>query len=103
MREGRDLFMNSWVAPTLAAELWGTTVDDILQRIVSGQLETREMGGFLFVDANAPRLRADERPATYRDADELALSAALEAEDDKPLNFRAARTRIARVAPRVAA
>jgi hypothetical protein len=93
----------SWVAPSLAAELWGTTVDDILQRIVAGQLRTREVGGFLFVDANAPRLRAEERPATFKEADELLLAASLESEDDRPLNFRAARARMVRVRPRAAA
>jgi hypothetical protein len=94
---------SSWVAPSLAAELWGTTVDDVLQRIVSGQLKSREVGGFLFVDANAPRLRAEERPATYKETDELVLAASLEAEDDKPLNFRAGRARIMRTRPRAAA
>jgi hypothetical protein len=96
--------MNSWVAPMLAAELWGTTVDDILQRIVAGQLRTREEGGFLFVDANAVRLRAEERPATYCEADELMLAASLEREDDRPLNFRAMREQVGavRMRPRAA-
>ena len=88
--------MSSWVAPELAAELWGTTIDDILDRICAGELRTREEGGFIFIDVNAPRLRPENRPPTVIPAT---------ADTDAPLNFQAARarTRLMRTAPRAAA
>ena len=95
--------MTCWVAPTLAAELWGTSVEDILQRIIAGELKSREDGGFLFIDVNAPRLRAADRPPTYKLADFIGVEPNLTAvEDEAPLNFRSARARANRVRPRAA-
>jgi hypothetical protein len=98
--------MTCWVAPTLAAELWGITVEEILQRIISGDLKSHEDGGFLFIDANAPRYRAADRPATYqtlKSADLVQMEADITPIDDTPLNFRMARARANRVRPRAAA
>src|SRR5688500_1462728 len=60
--------MSCWVVPTIAAELWGVPVDQILQQIKEGKITHRLDEGFMFVDVapNSPTMaRPGERPATY--------------------------------------
>jgi hypothetical protein len=42
--------MSCWVVPTIAAEIWGVSVDSILQRVRDGDLAHRVDEGFMFVD-----------------------------------------------------
>jgi len=43
--------MSCWVAPTVAAELWGCTVESIWSAIREGRLVTRIENGWTFIDA----------------------------------------------------
>jgi len=45
--------MSCWVAPTIAAELWGVSVEHILQRVRDGDLAHRSDEGFMFVEVGA--------------------------------------------------
>jgi hypothetical protein len=65
--------MPCWVVPTVAAEIWGMSVDQILMKIDAGELDVRHERGWMFVDV-APggevitpvrRLPRSERPRTY--------------------------------------
>ncbi len=42
--------MPCWVVPTVAAEIWGIGVDQILMKIEAAELEVRHENGWLFVD-----------------------------------------------------
>jgi hypothetical protein len=42
--------MSSWVAPSVAAEIWGISVAQVLDRIAQGSLPSMVDGQFLFVD-----------------------------------------------------
>ena len=42
--------MSSWVAPSVAAEIWGTSVEQILAGIADGSVQSYVDGQFLFVD-----------------------------------------------------
>ena len=42
--------MSCWVVPTIAAELWGVSVDHVLQQVRDGYLSHRVDDGFMFVD-----------------------------------------------------
>jgi hypothetical protein len=42
--------MASWVAPVVAAELWGVSVAHILGEVSSGRLRSRVEGDMIFVD-----------------------------------------------------
>ena len=65
----------SWVVPTVAAELWGVSVEHVLGLIQAGRISARDEFGFTWVDyqpgavvppARARRLRRRrQRPQTY--------------------------------------
>jgi hypothetical protein len=42
--------MSSWVAPAVAAEIWGVSVDHVLDGIANGSIPSHVDGQFLFVD-----------------------------------------------------
>ncbi len=42
--------MSAWVAPSIAAEIWGVSVDHILAGIADGSIQSLVDGQFLFVD-----------------------------------------------------
>ena len=42
--------MSAWVAPSIAAEIWGVSVDHILAGIADGSIQSFVDGQFLFVD-----------------------------------------------------
>jgi len=60
--------MSCWVVPTVAAELWGCTVDAVLAAMHNGHVPTKEDSGWTFVDVapNSPTLQAPKamRPPT---------------------------------------
>jgi hypothetical protein len=82
--------MPTWVAPSIAAEMWRVSLDSLMSQIRSGQISAKVEEGFTFVDVDPygvpprpprsrPIDRKDDHPATYRGltADELnALQAA---------------------------
>ena len=60
--------MPCWVAPTLAAEIWHIPLADLMRRIASGEVPSRNEDGFLFVDVApyGPRVERPNRPAAER-------------------------------------
>lgn len=42
--------MSAWVAPSIAAEIWGISVDQVLAGIADGSIQSYVDGQFLFVD-----------------------------------------------------
>ena len=80
--------MACWVAPAIAAELWGLDLDHVLGAVADGSIPSRKEFGFTVVDvapnsATYERQRRPDEPAppTYvvvsRDADEADLSSLL--------------------------
>jgi hypothetical protein len=61
--------MSCWVVPTVAAELWGVSVDTILSRAQAGDVPSKTENGFMFVDVapDSHRIGAPKsmRPPTY--------------------------------------
>ena len=53
--------MSCWVAPSLAAEMWGMPLEQLMARIRSGEIATKQEQGFTFVDV-APYSKRIERP-----------------------------------------
>ena len=64
--------MSCWVVPTIAAEIWGVPLQQLLTRIGKGEVPTKLEHGFMFVNL-APdgpvyqpkRLAPGERPQTF--------------------------------------
>ncbi|HEX4055862.1 MAG TPA: hypothetical protein VHX86_16485 [Tepidisphaeraceae bacterium] len=55
--------MASWVAPAVAAEIWGVGVDQVLAGIANGSIQSFVDGQFLFVDmAGNGYARSTPRP-----------------------------------------
>src|SRR5438477_9566377 len=42
--------MSCWVVPTVAAELWGCSVDEVMDSIYRGNVPSKEESGWTFVD-----------------------------------------------------
>ncbi|CAN5405642.1 hypothetical protein BH10PLA1_BH10PLA1_00050 [soil metagenome] len=59
--------MASWVAPSIAAEIWQTSVTEIVRRACQGELQTKNEGGFLFVnvDPHPDPIDNSVKPATF--------------------------------------
>lgn len=64
--------MSCWVVPSVAAEVWGTTIEHILAGMRDGSIPTKQEKGFTFVDVApeseiCPTLRRskEDRPPTY--------------------------------------
>jgi hypothetical protein len=45
-----EKIMSAWVAPSVAAEIWGISVNDVLAGIADGSIQSQVDGQFLFVD-----------------------------------------------------
>lgn len=60
--------MSCWVVPTVAAELWGMSVQQIMDGISAGHLMSKSEAGFTFIDVapQSPRMEAPRpmRPPT---------------------------------------
>ena len=62
--------MGCWVAPAIAAELWGMSIKDVLDLILHGRVQSRQDGEFSFVrlaeySPVGQRRPPAERPATF--------------------------------------
>ena len=83
--------MSCWVVPSVAAELWGCSVESIMSAIRDGRLCSREENGWTFVDMmpDSPQIQMPQsvRPPTYEvvSAEE---AAALAIATDKPCDER---------------
>lgn len=62
--------MSCWVVPSVAAEIWGTSLEHVLDQIAAGALRTHRENDWLFVDVYpaVPGVelgRKTPRPPTY--------------------------------------
>ena len=57
--------MSCWVVPTIAAELWGVSVEQIMNGVDTGDIPSKSELGRMFVDVapNSPKL---ERPQSVK-------------------------------------
>jgi len=51
--------MSCWAVPSVAAELWGCTVDSVLMAIRNGEVRTYQEAGWTFVDVAPDDVNAD--------------------------------------------
>ena len=73
--------MSCWVVPTVAAELWGCSLESVLAAIRHGNVLTKDEGGWTFIDVapESPRMASvAERQATQ-------LAAVVTAEEEEAL------------------
>jgi hypothetical protein len=87
--------MSCWVVPSVAAELWGCTVDAVLNAIRNGKVPTKEDAGWTFIDVapESPKLETPKSvraptPETYAvisQAETIALNQPLQAEEDSEM------------------
>jgi hypothetical protein len=81
--------MACWVVPTIAAEIWGIPLEQVLLKIESGEVTTMDERGWTFVDIapGAPpfdvRRKPEQRPPTYTVVSDDELAAL--ADDDAPV------------------
>ncbi|MGB7157042.1 MAG: hypothetical protein WBD40_03180 [Tepidisphaeraceae bacterium] len=82
--------MPCWVVPTIAAEIWGVSVDHILQLARDGNLAYRVDEGFMFVDVVydgsggcSNRAPNEQRPPTFTALSEAEVEALREGERDE--------------------
>jgi hypothetical protein len=69
--------MSCWVVPSVAADLWGIPVSQVLDRIRAGLIPSRQELGFTIVDV-APQA---PKPASSRPSRPLTYMALVEDED----------------------
>lgn len=86
--------MSSWVAPSIAAELWQKSLDDVLRCIREGAIPVRNEGDFTFVDiAPSPgseiSIPRDLRPPTFVAVTEDERAALLDSRSDAEMNIMA--------------
>jgi hypothetical protein len=95
--------MSCWVVPSVAADLWGISVDQLMESVRRGEVPSRQEYHFLLIDVapDSPQMPAPQpykatpaAPPTYAtaqlDADDAAED---DAPHDGPLNFLTARQR----------
>ncbi len=92
--------MSCWVVPSVAAELWGMAVGEVLNRIRTGSLSSKIEYGFTLVDVapDSPKLmtmHSQPRPLTYKPAPGSVHEDAVEEENEEieegKLDWRATR------------
>ncbi len=59
--------MSCWVVPSIAAELWGVSVQQVLDGMSGGHIPSKNESGFTFVDV-APNSPTLETPKKFRPA-----------------------------------
>jgi hypothetical protein len=67
--------MSSWVAPSVAAEIWGISIDQVLAGIASGSVKSYIDGQFLFVDLEGHGYSKPPRSPTAEIVTEQELAA----------------------------
>jgi hypothetical protein len=97
--------MSCWVVTSVAAELWGCSIDAVLNAIKSGNVPTKEEAGWTFVDVapDSPKIEAPKSvrpptPDTYSivsHQEAAALSEPLEAENESQVDWRKVRQTVA--------
>jgi hypothetical protein len=69
--------MSCWAVPSVAAELWGCSVESVLQAIRNGDLRTRQEAGWTFVDVDpdGPSSSTEVSPSVAATSKPLAIAA----------------------------
>jgi hypothetical protein len=62
--------MSCWVVPSIAAEIWGVSIQNIMDRMKAGSIPSKSESGFTFVDVapESPKIespKARVTPPTY--------------------------------------
>jgi hypothetical protein len=62
--------MSCWVVPSIAAEIWGVSLQDITDRMKAGSIPSKSESGFTFVDVapDSPKVESPKAritPPTY--------------------------------------
>ena len=83
--------MSCWVVPSVAAELWGCTIDAVLSAVKNGNVPTKEEAGWTFIDVapDSPKLATPKSlrpptPETYSvvtNAEIMALTGPMESDN----------------------
>ena len=80
--------MSCWVVPSVAAELWGISVNQVLDQVHRGQVPSKSELGFTLVDVapNGPRMEAGRRQPGQRPMTFVAapVKAKIADESDEP-------------------
>jgi hypothetical protein len=73
--------MSCWVVPTVAAELWGCTVDAVMAGVRNGDFATREEAGWTFVDVapDSPTMEAPKNALKMVQPADLVSAAEMQA------------------------
>ena len=58
--------MSCWVAPTVAAEIWGVSVQQVMERIAAGSFPCKVELGFTVVDIAPGCFPKPPRPDTFK-------------------------------------
>ena len=79
--------MSCWVVPTIAAEIWGVSVDHVLSQVRDGHLPHQIDEGFVFVDVfsgggGCGVMRCEPPPPTFTVLSEAEVQALGEADAD---------------------
>ena len=74
--------MSCWVVPTIAAEIWGVSVDHVLSLVRDGHLPHQIDEGFMFVDIVPGVRRCEPPPPTFTVLSEAEVEALGEADAD---------------------
>jgi hypothetical protein len=94
--------MSCWVVPSVAADLWGVSVEELMESVQRGEVPSRQEYHFLLIDVapDSPQMAAPlpykatpDSPPTYAVAQIDDDAAEEDASEDGPLNFVAARQR----------
>jgi hypothetical protein len=85
--------MSCWVVPSIAAELWGVSVEQVLKGMTDGHIPSKEELGRMFVDVapNSPKLQTPKSlrtppPPTYTELTPEE-AAALRADEDHTIDL----------------
>ena len=99
--------MSCWVVPSVAAELWGCTLDAVLNAIRQGKVPSKDDVGMTFVDVapesptmEAPKAVLSPSPETYEVisyAESQALKLPINANDESEMrgDWRSVRRNVA--------
>jgi hypothetical protein len=71
--EKEERKMGCWAVPSVAADIWGISIQEVLKAVQEGRVLSRHDNGLLVVDLEpagmtASRRREDRRPRTYSPA-----------------------------------
>jgi len=76
--------MASWVVPSLAAELWGVSLEEVMSRVEGGDAATKLELGFLLIEVGGCGSKRRDKKATY-----TRIERSLSRNPQRPQTFRA--------------